>query len=96
MPRTVAELASILRIRRNDLTTAALTLMPEIGLVLQHLSALPGALFAGMSGSGASCFALFSEPAAAVAAGRELTATKPEWWTAAGQLNSMPPAIEAF
>jgi 4-diphosphocytidyl-2-C-methyl-D-erythritol kinase len=33
-----------------------------------------------MSGSGATCFALFSTPRAAARAARALRAQHPEWW----------------
>jgi len=70
----------------NDLTSAALTLMPEIGAVLNRLAALPGALVARMSGSGATCFALFSDRVAALGAGAVLARTEPGWWSQAGAL----------
>lgn len=44
---------------RNGLETAAIALVPQIGTVLAWLSAQPGASFVRMSGSGATCFALF-------------------------------------
>lgn len=46
---------------RNDLTAAALTLAPSIGPVLETLAAMPGVRLARMSGSGATCFALFEQ-----------------------------------
>ena len=44
---------------RNDLEAPALRLQPVIGDVLAWLSMLPGVTLARMSGSGATCFALF-------------------------------------
>ncbi len=44
---------------RNDLTAAATALVPEIGALLGCLAKLPGVKLARMSGSGATCFALF-------------------------------------
>jgi 4-diphosphocytidyl-2-C-methyl-D-erythritol kinase len=44
---------------RNDLEQAATSLAPQIGGVLAWLSAQPGASCVRMSGSGATCFALF-------------------------------------
>ena len=46
--------------RGNDLTGAAISLVPEIGHVLDAIAAAPGCLMARMSGSGASCFGLFA------------------------------------
>jgi 4-diphosphocytidyl-2-C-methyl-D-erythritol kinase len=94
MPRDAAGLAAALAPRRNDLTGAALTLVPEIARVLDRFAALPGALLARMSGSGATCFALFADRAAALAAGAALARSEPRWWSAAGGLLRLPPAPE--
>jgi 4-diphosphocytidyl-2-C-methyl-D-erythritol kinase len=85
-PRSAIELAQALLLRRNDLTDAASALVPEIGAVLDRLSGLPGTLIARMSGSGATCFALFSDSREAEEARVLLTAAEPEWWCAAGGL----------
>jgi len=84
MPADASGLAQILTHRRNDLTEAAIGLIPEIGIVLARLSALPGALLARMSGSGATCFALFADRRAAESARNAITAAEPGWWSAAG------------
>jgi 4-diphosphocytidyl-2-C-methyl-D-erythritol kinase len=47
---------------------------------------LPGALLARMSGSGATCFALFGDRDAAEQARAALAAAKPQWWCAVGGL----------
>ena len=60
---------------------------PARGAVLTRLPALPGALIARMSGSGATCFALFETTAAAEAAAATLRSEQPRWWVAAGMLN---------
>ncbi len=86
MPTDAAGLAQALVPRRNDLTDAAIDLVPEIGAVLARLERLPGALIARMSGSGATCFALFADRAAAEAARMVLAAAEPDWWCAAGGL----------
>ena len=49
----------------NDLQAPAVALQPVIGEVLNVLENLPGALLARMSGSGATCFAIFATPEAA-------------------------------
>jgi 4-diphosphocytidyl-2-C-methyl-D-erythritol kinase len=84
MPADVVGLAQILMRCRNDLTDAAIGLLPEIGAVLASLGALPGALLARMSGSGATCFALFRDRGAAERAREALAAAEPHWWCAAG------------
>jgi 4-diphosphocytidyl-2-C-methyl-D-erythritol kinase len=79
-PRDAAELAGLLAARRNDLTEAAVTLVPEIADVLAALSNSPGCLLARMSGSGATCFGLYAGQAAAEAAASWLAARAPAWW----------------
>ncbi len=86
MPSDAVGLARSLALRRNDLTDAAIGLVPEIGAVLARLGRLPGALLARMSGSGATCFALFADRDAAEQARAELAAAKPLWWCAVGSL----------
>ncbi|HEX7967193.1 MAG TPA: 4-(cytidine 5'-diphospho)-2-C-methyl-D-erythritol kinase [Stellaceae bacterium] len=86
MPTDAAGLAALLAMRRNDLTDAAVGLVPAIGEVLDRLAAAEGALLARMSGSGATCFALFAGPEAAAAAAARLRAERPGWWVAAGML----------
>jgi 4-diphosphocytidyl-2-C-methyl-D-erythritol kinase len=85
-PPDAATLARVLATRRNDLTAPAVTLAPDISTVLQALEAEPGALVARMSGSGATCFALFAETDAAERAARGLRQSHPAWWVASGRL----------
>ena len=93
LPRDPAAVVAALNRRGNDLTEAAIALVPEIAAVLDRLAGLSGALLARMSGSGASCFALFADRAAAVEAGRALRAAEPGWWSAAGALLGDPPPV---
>jgi 4-diphosphocytidyl-2-C-methyl-D-erythritol kinase len=86
MPADAVGLARVLTSRGNDLAEAAIVLVPEIAAVLAALAGLDGALVARMSGSGASCFALFADRAAAAAAGARLAVAQPQWWCAAGSL----------
>jgi 4-diphosphocytidyl-2-C-methyl-D-erythritol kinase len=79
-----AAMAADLARLRNDLEAPALALRPAIGEVLASLRALPGSLLARMSGSGATCFAVFSDPAAAAAAAAGLRG--PGWWVWGGGL----------
>jgi 4-diphosphocytidyl-2-C-methyl-D-erythritol kinase len=71
---------------RNDLEAAAISLRPVIGAVLAALAAAPGCLLARMSGSGATCFGLFPDAAAAEAASRVLA--RPGWWCWGGALGA--------
>jgi len=87
-PEDVGELVSILQSRHNDLAQAAQGLCPEIGQVLAALDASQGALVARMSGSGATCFALFADPGDAAQATLDLARKHPEWWVRAGSLEA--------
>lgn len=71
-------MARRLSILSNDLEHAAMTLCPEIGLVLDALRGTPGCLLARMSGSGATCFGLFETPGRAADAAARLA--WPGWW----------------
>lgn len=71
----------------NDLSEPAQAMVPVIGDVLAALQAQDGAWLARMSGSGATCFALFDDEAQAQAAADGLRAAHPEWWVAPGVLN---------
>jgi 4-diphosphocytidyl-2-C-methyl-D-erythritol kinase len=84
MPDDAECLAEALALRRSDLTEAATLLAPEVGAVLARLTRLPGALLVRMSGSGATCFALFRDRIAAARACADLGAAEPSWWCAAG------------
>jgi 4-diphosphocytidyl-2-C-methyl-D-erythritol kinase len=84
MPQDAGGLVRVLGSRRNDLTEAAIGLVPEIGAVLAALAQLPGALIARMSGSGATCFALFANRAQAERARAALATAEPRWWCATG------------
>ena len=66
---------------RNDLERVALRLCPDIGEVLSALKD-SGADLARMSGSGATCFALFADPAAAAVAHASIGGSKRDWWVA--------------
>jgi 4-diphosphocytidyl-2-C-methyl-D-erythritol kinase len=71
----------------NDLEAPAIGIQPVIGDVLATLSAAPGALLARMSGSGATCFALFSGSPDAIAAAQKIKRDHPVWWVHAGTLS---------
>ena len=62
---------------RNDLEAPAIALVPQVQTVLAWLGTRPGANFARMSGSGATCFALFDSEEARDAAAH---AVPREWW----------------
>jgi 4-diphosphocytidyl-2-C-methyl-D-erythritol kinase len=62
---------------RNDLEAPARALVPAIGDVLDWLATQRGARHPRMSGSGATCFALFDDPAARDAAAQGCPS---HWW----------------
>ena len=65
------------RAGRNDLEPPAIALVPEIAEVLEWLRGQDGATFARMSGSGATCFALFDGEQSRDSAE---AAVPPRWW----------------
>jgi 4-diphosphocytidyl-2-C-methyl-D-erythritol kinase len=82
-PDSAADLAILLRARRNDLEAPARFLAPEIDPVLAALKVQNGCLLARLSGSGATCFGLFAEKRDADFAARNLSRAYPRWWTTA-------------
>ncbi len=69
-----------LKIVRNDLEAPALAIAPPIAEVLSALRAAPGAKLARMSGSGATCFGLFTDQAAAASAAQSVAKSHSDWW----------------
>jgi 4-diphosphocytidyl-2-C-methyl-D-erythritol kinase len=82
VPREPAALLEWLGQHGNDLTPSAIACVPAIAGVLSAISALPGVRLARMSGSGPTCFALFTSPAEATAAAQRLKAERKDWWVA--------------
>jgi 4-diphosphocytidyl-2-C-methyl-D-erythritol kinase len=70
--------------QRNDLQAPAASIAPEITETLGLLRA-SGCLFAGMSGSGATCFGVCA-PGQAEQAASAISQQRPDWWVASGQL----------
>lgn len=79
---TINDLADL----RNDLEAAAQTLLPVIGEMLAVLEKLEGCRLARMSGSGATCFAIFDSPPATRRAAERLAEARPDWWCRTSQL----------
>ena len=90
IPHEAGAFIDLLRRSRNDLTVPAIACAPVIGEVLAALAALPGTRLARMSGSGATCFALFMTEAEVEAAAAQLAARHPDWWMAGTVLNRSP------
>ena len=71
----------------NDLEAPAMRIAPVIGEVISALSATNGAWLARMSGSGATCFAIFENTAEARRAAEKIRRDHPVWWVHAGTLS---------
>jgi 4-diphosphocytidyl-2-C-methyl-D-erythritol kinase len=81
-----AALVSVLAARRNDLEIPAIKLQAIVADVLRTLQTSSGCLLARMSGSGATCFALFGSVAAAKDVAYRMQARHPGWWVRAASL----------
>jgi 4-diphosphocytidyl-2-C-methyl-D-erythritol kinase len=80
VPAKTDALIEVLKQQDNDLTTAAIACAPDIGEVLAALRSAPGSALARMSGSGATCFALFASREQAKAAAQHLAGERKNWW----------------
>jgi 4-diphosphocytidyl-2-C-methyl-D-erythritol kinase len=76
-----------LSLSSNDLEEPAMRIQPVIGEVLSALNATNGAWLARMSGSGATCFAIYENTAEAERASQKLLREHPKWWVHAGVLS---------
>jgi 4-diphosphocytidyl-2-C-methyl-D-erythritol kinase len=74
------------RAGRNDLEGPARRLAPQIGEVLEALGAPGTASLVRMSGSGATCFALFEKTGDRDELSRYVAALHPHWWQLASRL----------
>jgi 4-diphosphocytidyl-2-C-methyl-D-erythritol kinase len=71
----------------NDLEAPATRIQPVIGEVIAALNASNGAWLARMSGSGATCYAIFENTVEAQRAAQKIQITHPQWWVHAGVLS---------
>lgn len=74
--------AQWLSAQRNDLQAPAETIAPEIAHAIAALRALPAVSFAGMSGSGATCYGLVKDIATARQVARRMQVAHMNWWVA--------------
>src|ERR1700681_1784133 len=77
----------VLAASANDLEAPATRIQPVIGEVLAALSATNGAWLVRMSGSGATCFAIYENAAEAQRAAQKIKLDHPGWWVHAGVLS---------
>ena len=86
IPTSIGELLSYLHTTHNDLEAPATRLCPEITEIIAQLKAQDGCTLARMSGSGATCFGIFSSKATAAKAASNLQEIRPAWWIEASTL----------
>ncbi len=84
---SLEEWVEALAANSNDLETPALRVQPVIGEVIAALNATNGAWLARMSGSGATCFAIYENTADAKRAAEKIRRDHPGWWVHAGILS---------
>jgi 4-diphosphocytidyl-2-C-methyl-D-erythritol kinase len=83
---TYRALLEFLLAQSNDLERPAIALAPVIADVVAALRDSAGCKMARMSGSGATCFALYASAAAAQKAAKSLRGKFPSWWIRATAL----------
>ena len=88
-----ATLAGLLAKRSNDLSRAAIGLLPVIADVLAALEQQRPCLLARLSGSGATCFGLFAERGEAREAAAAIADAHRDWWVVATTLTAARPEI---
>ncbi|MSO64430.1 MAG: 4-(cytidine 5'-diphospho)-2-C-methyl-D-erythritol kinase [Alphaproteobacteria bacterium] len=88
LPRDGGRQLRLVEAAHNDLTTAAQQLEPAVTRVLEALAAQAGCRVARMSGSGPTCFGLFSDRVAASRAAAAMTQRQPDWWVRAVTLGN--------
>jgi len=84
---SVEDWVEVLAANSNDLEAPAMRIQPVIGEVIAALSATDGAWLARMSGSGATCFAIYENTAEAQRAAQKIQLAHPAWWVHAGILS---------
>ena len=84
---SVADWVEALSSVGNDLEAPAMRIQPAISEVLSALHASEGALLARMSGSGATCFAIYPDRGKTQAAAEKIRREHPHWWVHAGVLS---------
>ncbi len=74
--------------QRNDLQPAAIKAAPVIQSALDRMNKIPQVAFAGMSGSGATCFGITKNMADARHAARIIQVAEMGWWVTPAQILS--------
>lgn len=84
---SIADWVDVLETVANDLEAPALRIERVIGDVLEALRDSAGVKLARMSGSGATCFAIYGAAAEAHVAAERIRRDHPGWWVHAGTLS---------
>ena len=84
---SVEDWVEVLAASSNDLEAPAMRIQPVITEVIAALNAANGAWLARMSGSGATCFAIYENTAEAGRAAEKIRLDHPAWWVHAGVLS---------
>lgn len=84
---SIADWVEVLETVPNDLEAPAMRIEPVIGDVLEALRDSAGVKLARMSGSGATCFAIYGASAQAHGAAEKIRRDHPGWWVHAGALS---------
>lgn len=79
-------LTTWLETNRNDLQAPAISISPVIQTCLDAIDSLDNVLMRRMSGSGATCFALFETRQSVEEAVEKLRRDNPDWWVIATQI----------
>lgn len=80
------DFAAFLHDQRNDLAAPAAAIAPETSFAITKLRAMPKVAYAGMSGSGATCFGLTRNMADARDVARAIQVAEMNWWVAPAAL----------
>lgn len=84
---TPGALYKFLEEQRNDLEIPAASVVPETAQALDLLRKQDGCRLARMTGSGATCFGLFTDELAVLDAAEYILSVHPDWWVRGGMLN---------
>lgn len=84
----LADFADWLTLQRNDLQPPAIAAAPVIQSVLDKMQKLPTIAYAGMSGSGATCFGITKTMADARHAARVIQVAEMGWWVTPAQIQN--------
>lgn len=82
----INEWASYLRMTHNDLFAPAAHFCPRLTYLIEVLKSTKDNIYTAMSGSGATCFALFDNRAAALKAKKNILERYPDYWCVIAQI----------